>query len=425
MKKILVFFLVLTSFPVFLTAQAWLPTKKIIRRDAPVVQEPLERLSKRLLIPQRRADDFVPDTAHLEHTPVKWVRINLHFVNSSSKKHNYDGAEAIQFARDLVGAANGDLQRNNQLWLPWKNQIPVIPPRYAYVLWSQKNMPNDQGVYFHYDDELCFYVHKGGNANLYDRRVMAKYGVGTDSIVNIFIMPHHPDSMLSPDYKRSTGGVGVMLSEGIKMAGMFESKMPAWAYRGILNHEVGHFFGLFHAFDSDGCDDTPEHGNPCWNRTAEPPCNTQASNNMMDYNALQNALTPCQIGRVLMLMNDTSAYERRYLIQDWCSLKTEDEVLVSDTLIWRGDRDLKSNLRIVKGGFLQVEGRVSLPENALITLEPGSTLLLRKGHLHNACNRKWQGIAAPRKFLGRRGQLILEGEARVEDAKNWSVETGR
>ena len=53
-------------------------------------------------------------------------------------------------------------------------------------------------------------------------------------------------------------------------------------------HELGHSLGLLHTWNQDdGCDDTPRNAG-CWGDTC--------SNNMMDYNASQSALTACQLG---------------------------------------------------------------------------------------------------------------------------------
>jgi hypothetical protein len=90
----------------------------------------------------------------------------------------------------------------------------------------------------------------------------------------------------------------------------------------LLNHELGHLFGLRHTWGIDPreeCEDTPEHDNcfglienepdPTDEKYAEDPsryerdyekyleCNEieEVSNNVMDYNSNQSAYTPCQL----------------------------------------------------------------------------------------------------------------------------------
>lgn len=388
-------------------AQKWLPARKITHVEA----SEEEQRPRQLNIAYRNPEHYLPDTHYLAHTPVRYLRLNVHFMNTHNRAYNYMGEEAVQYAKDLVYYANLDLQKNNKLWQPYRNTLPVIAPRYQYALTSFAPGSADQGVYFHYDDTLSFYIHKGPAANLDRMEVIRKYQVQSDSILNIFIMPHHPN--------HQGGGVGVMLGNAIKMAGMFESKQKAWVHRGILNHEVGHFLGLHHAFYNDGCDDTPAHGNPCWNQTPDPPCDTAASNNMMDYNALQNALSPCQIGTMHARMADTNSFERRFLITNWCTLQPGQDIVIRDTVEWKGDKDLIGNIVIEAGGFLKVQARVSLPENARITLLPGGQLYLgAKALLHNACGRIWEGIDAPRRFLGARGKVVAEEGARIQRARN-------
>ncbi len=402
--------LCLFILPLPVLAQKWLPDKKIIRREATASADQRPR---RLNIIYRNPEHYVPDTAYLQHSPIRYLRLNVHFMNTRSRAYNYEGEEAIRLAKDLIYYANLDLQKNNKLWQPYRNNLPIIQPRYQYALTASAPGAPDQGVYFHYDDTLSFYIHKGPAANLDRMEVIRKYQVQGDSVLNIFIMPHHPE--------HQGGGVGVMLGNAIKMAGMFESKQPAWVYRGILNHEVGHFLGLAHAFYNDGCDDTPAHGNPCWNQTPDPPCDTAASNNMMDYNALQNALSPCQIGTMQARMADTSSSERRFLIPYWCKRLPDYDLTITDTIVWKGDKDLYGNLTIVAGAVLRIQARVSLPENTRITIEPGGRLELGSGALlHNACGLSWEGIDAPRRFLGARGKVVAEEGARIRGAKTIS-----
>lgn len=67
---------------------------------------------------------------------------------------------------------------------------------------------------------------------------------------------------------------------------------PAFTFR-TIKHEMGHVMGLNHSWDTDdGCFDTPLNSG-CWDTDN---CNgRKLSNNVMDYNNCQCALTQCQI----------------------------------------------------------------------------------------------------------------------------------
>jgi len=91
---------------------------------------------------------------------------------------------------------------------------------------------------------------------------------------------------------------------------------------------------------------------------------------------------------------------------------------ITDTIVWKGDKDLYGNLRIVAGAVLRIQARVSLPENTRITIEPGGRLELGSGALlHNVCGLNWEGIDAPHRFLGARGKVVAEEGARIRGAK--------
>jgi len=358
---------------------------------------------------------YTPDTAHLSHTPMKYVRVNFHWMNTRDSSRNYNGQEAINFTRDLLVAINKDLETNQRMWLPRGNETQVLPTRYRFVLAPVANIANDKGIYFHYDEELSPYVHKGKNANLHKREPINKYGIQLDSVLNIFIMPHHPDSVKSKTY--GAYGVGVSLGDVVKAAGMFENKGAAGNYRGIFNHEIGHIFGLYHAWYGDDCADTPDHLNNCWTWTPEPPCDTTASNNLMDYNAYQNAWSPCQIGKIHYAMAQEGTLARRFLQPNWCQLHEDRNIIIRDSVEWRGAKDLEGNLTIVTGGVLKISCRVSLPANAKITLEPGATLILDNCRLHNACGDRWQGIEI-QEFAKQKGKVIFIGEPKLENVMN-------
>lgn len=357
---------------------------------------------------------YIPDTSHLDHTPIKYVRVNIHWVNTSDSTGNFFGNEAIEYTKGLLHAANYNLEGNKKMWLPNGNDTPLLPIRYRLVLTPDPNIPNDQGIYFHFDDEVCYYIHRGRNANLGDRRVAQRYGVQLDSVMNIFIMPHHPDSVASKTYH--AGMVGVFLGNATKLAGPFENlQSTPWDLRGTLNHEIAHAYGLSHAWLDDGCDDTPRHNRECWNKTDRPECDTLTSNNIMDYSFAQHAWSPCQIGKIHQRMSQESSRPRKYLQPNWCELHEDRHIVIRDTIVWRGAKDLEGHLTIARGGQLTIQCRVSLPKGAKITLQPGATLVLGDGaRLHNACGDEWQGIEI-QSLKEQSGRIVKIGNPKVED----------
>lgn len=358
------------------------------------------------------AEYYIPDTNHLDHTPLKYIRVNVHFVNARDSAQNWPQDKALEFARGLLHAANYNLENNRKMFLPLNNDTPVLPTRFRYLLSPDPSAPGDSGVYRHFDDELSYYVHRGKNANLFDREVIRKYQTREDSVLNIFILPHHPDSIASKTYQNTIGGVA--LGQALKLCGVYEHGPDFWKYRGVLNHETGHILGLAHAWTrNDGCDDTPSHANNCWGKSEDPPCDTEASNNVMDYNAYQHAWTPCQIGRVHYRMAQENNSVRKLLAPNWCERNPDRDIVIRDTAVWRGAKDLEGNLAIADGGQLTIHCRVSIPAGGKITVEPGGVLILDDGRLHNACGRPWLGIEIQEQG-GRRGRLVSRGEPQIE-----------
>ncbi|MEM9991897.1 MAG: hypothetical protein AAF738_09040, partial [Bacteroidota bacterium] len=178
--------------------------------------------------------------------------------------------------------------------------------------------------------------------------------------------------------------------------------------------EIGHILGLQHAWTKyDGCEDTPQHPN-CWTGVKSAECGESYSNNMMDYNAVQNALTPCQIGRMHRNMSDLNHRSRKMLEPTWCRLDTQKTVVIRDSVHWEGAHDLEGHVYIKNGGFLRVACRLSLPKGAKIVLDSEATLVLDNAHLHNACEDKWEGIELI-SMREQRGLVQLLGDVRLED----------
>ncbi len=354
--------------------------------------------------------------AHPELMYMKYIRVNLHFMNSTDGRYNIPENEVTDYAREWINVANSNLENNMKMFLPRGNETPLLQIPYRYVISPDPNVPGDDGVYYHVDDQLCYAVKTGRDRNISDKRVIEKYAIRSDSVMNIFVQTHHLDSIPSKTYRPD--GSGISLGSSVKIFGRWFEKPSAWNIRGITNHEIGHSLGLSHTWGGyDGCDDTPAHPN-CWNVTETPPCDSLYSNNMMDYNAHMAALTPCQIGKILMNMNRLGSLQRNILDPRWCNLDTSATITISDSIRWEGSADLQGNVVIQEGGILEISCRVSMPKDATITIFPtGKLVILSSGKLHNSCNEIWRGIELV-KVKKTTGQLFVMEGGLIENTIN-------
>lgn len=333
-------------------------------------------------------EGYLPDPDHPEYLPMRYLRVNFHVMDKTDSTAHRPADAVRVFLRELLERANADLDTNERNWRS-PECTRTLRKGYRYVL-SPQPAPGDEGIYFHYDDALYYFVSMGQYQNNYDRKVVQQYGIGTDSILNIFLQVHPRDSFSSKTYRAN--GQGIALGTALKMAGVLESSEGPESFDGLLNHEIGHILGISHAWVEDGCPDTDNHPNKCWTGSKDPPCRDQATNNMMDYNAYQIALTPCQIGRAQATFANEKSAVRRCLVPSWCTLRDDREIVITDSVAWTGARDLEGHLTVAPGAALRLSCRVSLPPGGRITVQPGGRLWLDGCRLHNACGKTWAGV---------------------------------
>ena len=355
--------------------------------------------------------------------PIRKVRVNYHYISNMDSTSNYQGEKAKNFTRDISYQANEDLGRNAKMNLPLGNNTEVLPTGYRYVRIKDKSIPGHNGTYCHYDDDedICYFVHKGKNRNSPDKTLIHKYGVNKDSVLNVFILPHHPDSVKSRTYNHIQ--TGIALGNSVKVSGILEVKgYQPWLFRGLINHEIGHVLGLGHTWrGNDGCEDTPNNPN-CWQRTKNgSPCDSLNSNNVMDYNMNQNAWTPCQLARIHYNFARIGSRQRKLLIPTWCKLDTTWNMNIRNQVHWRRAMDLNGHIIIHPGASLKIDCRVALPKGAQILVKPGGHLILNNARLHNDCGEEWEGIKIVEQRKGKKvvaGKVSFIGDPQIENVRN-------
>lgn len=376
-------------------------------------------------------ENYVTDPEHLDQTPIRYVRVNMHFMNNDEGTLTFNNhEEATKYAKGLIYVSNQKLKDNKKMKLPKGNQTPVLPTRYRYVLAGDPEKKGDNGVYIHFDSDLCYFNNSRKNkgpTNIFSDAMYKQYGKSKDRAVNVFMFEHHPDSVASETYRAASEGVG--MSKWAKVVNAYRNstveitsngktmKKGAWWMAGLFNHELGHSLGLAHTWNAnDGCDDTPKNAN-CWNYKKTGPCKDDVSNNVMDYNHWKNSWTPCQISKVHYRMSIPNSNQRKNLEPVWCNYKYEKSITIKENMEWFGHKDLQGDIIIEEGASLTLHCTLHMAEGAKIQVLSGGTLILNGAKITNHCSDLWKGIEVSGKGSNR-GKVVVYNEPIVEYVKN-------
>ena len=129
-------------------------------------------------------ENYYPDSL----TPMRNIRVNIHFMRDDEGLGNFSEEGGVAYAKTLIEECNKKLRGNRKMNLPKGNKTDVLKTKLQFVITPQADREGDDGIYFHDDTKLYYYLDKGKGRNFTTKDVFHKYGVGKGDILNVLFM---------------------------------------------------------------------------------------------------------------------------------------------------------------------------------------------------------------------------------------------
>ena len=397
--------------------------------------------------------NYIPDEDHYSHTSIKTIKLNFHYfltndpldprnlTESTGFNMNDTWNTGYQFAKDLVDKCNVFVNQNAPSLIPPGNGLPNHPIRIKFEIYKDPNDSNDRGVYFHRfsdwtnpnSDYWYMLPNPSFNPNLpvsdsnvqyvHHNPIYIKntYSVHKDEVIDIFFM----DNPKLNDLGGVATGYGMITKAAFSGSDLFEGWNNGiqwhdnWA--GTLIHEVGHILSLDHSYVNDGCTDTYESLEKCYQWPGAG--GTLYDNNYMSYCPKpMSAFTPQQLGKIhYFLENKNPLYVCDFIKCETDSLQ-DITIQSGQNIIWNSTKHLIGNLIIESNATLTIKCDVFLKALGYIKVKEKGHLIIDGGRVTSECDNKlWYGIfvlgnEATKQTTIEQGIIETKNDAVIENA---------
>lgn len=345
-----------------------------------------------------------PDTVML---PVRSLRIAIHVFQNDSGSGNFhqDSTGHEKFLYRLTDWVNHRMANLDTL----KPEVPS-----PFIADSRVRIRLDT-IFYHRDS------HAWDCSAEIDSDYMRDRYVDSDSTQNYLQKYQTLPVFIGANNSLTGGHVSHIGDRGyIAVRGYYESFLRQSWFQATdecgrnLVHELCHCLGLSHNFTGgpggEQCDDCDDNGCPV----------EGSSNNIMDYwPSYGYALSLCQFKKIHYFLNGRQGNISEVVIRDSCYCLRGAGYLVpaGDTLWIRDTVYLHNNLVLGYGGVLVVQGYLSMPGDAGITVQAGGILKIDGGTIGNLCGDLWAGIRVPENREGVPARVSISGGGAVEHAR--------